>query len=48
MALVPVVNGSFGGLAGFGLLMLAVALACWRLERFCAQQYWGGMREYKQ
>ena len=43
MALVPLV----GGLAGFGLLMAAVALAFWRLERWCAKQYWAGLREYK-
>jgi hypothetical protein len=47
MALVPVVNGAFGGLAGFGVLMLAFGLACWRLERFCARVYWHGLREYK-
>ena len=47
MALVPVVNTAFGGLAGFGVLMLAFGLACWRLERFCARQYWHGLREYK-
>jgi hypothetical protein len=47
MALVPVVNSAFGGLAGFGVLMLAVALVFWRLERWCARQYWHGLREYK-
>jgi hypothetical protein len=47
MALVPVVNSAFGGLAGFGVLMLAVALVLWRLERWCARQYWQGLREYK-
>jgi len=47
MALVPVINSAFGGLAGFGVLMLAFALVCWRLERFCARQYWHGLREYK-
>jgi hypothetical protein len=47
MALVPIVTTAAGGLAGFGVLMLAVALAAWRLERFCARQYWGGLREYK-
>jgi len=47
MALVPVVTGAFGGLAGYGVLMLSVALAFWRLERFCARQYWSGLREYK-
>jgi hypothetical protein len=47
MALVPVVNSAFGGLAGFGVLMLAFALGAWRLDRFCARQYWHGLREYK-
>jgi hypothetical protein len=47
MALVPIVTSAVGGLAGFGVLMLAIGLACWRLERFCARQYWGGLREYK-
>jgi hypothetical protein len=47
MALVPVVSSAFGDLAGFGVLMLAFALACWRLERFCARAYWHGLREYK-
>ncbi len=47
MALVPVVSGAFGGLAGFGVLMLAVALGLWRADRWCARQYWHGLREYK-
>jgi hypothetical protein len=47
MALVPVVSGAVGGLAGFGVLMLAVALALWRLDRWCGRQYWQGLREYK-
>lgn len=47
MAIVPFVSGTFGGLAGFGVLMVAVALALWRLERFCARQYWDGLREFK-
>jgi amino acid transporter len=47
MALVPIVISIAGGLAGFGVLMLAFALVCWRLERFCARGYWHGLREYK-
>lgn len=47
MAIVPFVSSTFGGLAGFGVLMAAVALAFWRLERFCARQYWNGLRDYK-
>ena len=47
MALVPVVTQAFGGLAGYGVLLAAVALAVWRFERWCARQYWEGLREYK-
>jgi hypothetical protein len=47
MALVPVASSAFGGLAGYGVLLLAVALAFWRFERWCARQYWEGLREYK-
>lgn len=47
MALVPVVSSAFGGLAGFGVLMAAVALILWRIDRWCARQYWHGLREYK-
>jgi amino acid transporter len=47
MALVPVVSSAAGGLAGFGVLMLAFGLVCWRLERICARAYWHGLREYK-
>ena len=48
MALIPVVSSSFGGLAGFGVVILVVVLACWRIDRFCARQHWDGMRDYKQ
>ena len=47
MALVPVVSSAFGGLAGYGMLLLALGLALWRAERWCAKQYWSGLREYK-
>jgi hypothetical protein len=47
MAIVPFVSSTFGGLAGFAVLMAAVSLAFWRLERFCARQYWQGLRDYK-
>jgi hypothetical protein len=47
MALVPVVNQAAGGLAGYALLMVALGLACWRIERFCSRQYWYGLREHK-
>ena len=47
MALVPVAETLFGGLVSFGVLMLAVALGIWRVERWCAKQYWHGLREYQ-
>jgi hypothetical protein len=47
MALVPMVSGWFGNLAGFGVLMLAVALVVWRLDRLCRRMSWSGMRDYK-
>jgi hypothetical protein len=47
MALVSVVSSLFGGLAGYAVLMLAVALLFWRLERWCSRQYWQGLREYQ-
>jgi hypothetical protein len=47
MALVPVVDHAFGGLAGYAVLLLAVALVFWRLERWCSRQYWDGLREYR-
>jgi hypothetical protein len=47
MALVPVVSGAFGGLAGFAVLILAVGLGLWRLDRWLARQYWHGLREYR-
>jgi hypothetical protein len=47
MALVPVVNDALGALAGYGVLMLAIVLAGWRLNRVFARGYWYGMRDYK-
>ncbi len=47
MALVPIVSAAFGGLAGYGVLLLALGLGLWRAERWCAKQYWSGLREYK-
>ena len=47
MALIPIVSSAFGGLAGYGMLLLAFGLAVWRAERWCAKQYWSGLREHK-
>jgi hypothetical protein len=37
---------ALGGLAGYLVVLLAVGLGAWRLERWCARQYWGGLSEY--
>ena len=34
-----------GGLAGYGLVLVAIAVGCWRLDRWLSKQYWGGLRE---
>jgi hypothetical protein len=47
MALVPVASSAFGGLAGYAVLLAAVGLALWRLDHWCARQYWHGLRDYK-
>ena len=33
--------GEVGGLAGYGLLLVAVGLGSWRLDRYAARWEWG-------
>ncbi len=47
MALVPIVSSAFGNLAGYGVLLAAIALVLWRLDRLCHRLNWTGMRDYK-
>jgi hypothetical protein len=47
MALVPIVDSAFGNLAGYGVLLAAIALVLWRLDRLCRRLNWTGMRDYK-
>jgi hypothetical protein len=47
MALVPVASDDIGPLAGYVVVMAAVALAFWRINRWCARQYWSGLRDFK-
>lgn len=47
MALVPVVASAFSNLAAYGLLLVAIVLVVWRLDRFCQRISWTGMRDYK-
>jgi hypothetical protein len=42
-----VVADALGGLAGYLVVLLAVALGAWRIDRWCARQYWGGLSEYR-
>ena len=39
------VAGAVGGLAGYLLLLIAVGVGCWRVDRWLSRQYWGGLRE---
>ena len=47
MAVAPAAGRAFGGLAGYAALLLAVGLGVWRVERWCAGQYWRGLRDYQ-
>jgi hypothetical protein len=47
MFLSSIVDDAFGGLAGYVVLLLAVTVGLWRLERFCSGQYWRGLRDYQ-
>jgi hypothetical protein len=38
--------GIVGGFAGYLIVLAAVALGCWRLDRWLARQYWGGLSEW--
>ena len=37
--------GTVGGLAGYLLVLVAVGMGSWRLDRWLARQYWGGLSE---
>ena len=38
--------GQVGGLAGYGLLLLAVAVGCWRLDRWMGKWDAAALRNY--
>jgi len=48
MAAVPVVEHRVSGLAGYGVLLGAVALGAWRLDRWAGRQYWRGLGEHRE
>lgn len=37
--------GRLDGLPGYVLVLVAIAVGCWRVDRWLARQYWGGLRE---
>jgi hypothetical protein len=43
----PVVSDALGGFAGYVALLAVVGIGFWRLERWCATQYWRGLRDFK-
>jgi len=45
--LAPVAGHAFGGFAGYVVILAAIALALWRIDRWCARQYWRGLRDYQ-
>jgi len=45
--LAPVAARAAGGLAGYGVILLAAALGFWRLDRWCSRQYWRGLRDFR-
>jgi hypothetical protein len=47
IALAPTAGRAFGGLVGYAALLLAVGLGVWRVDRWCAGQYWHGLRDYQ-
>lgn len=44
---VPIAGHAVGQLGAYALLLLVLALGLWRLDRWCARQYWGGLREHQ-
>lgn len=47
MALVPIVGSAVSNVAAYGVLLAAIVLGVWRIDRFCQRFSWTGMRDYK-
>jgi hypothetical protein len=47
MRLVPVADEALGAFAGYLLLIFNVTLVIWRVDRWCATQYWRGLQDYQ-
>ena len=37
---------ALGGFAGYLVVLLAVAVGAWRLDRWCSRLHWSGLRDY--
>jgi hypothetical protein len=48
MAAVPFTEHRAGGVAGYGVLLAAVTLGAWRLDRWAGRQYWRGLGEHRE
>jgi hypothetical protein len=46
-ALVPVADHVLGHLAAYVLILLAVSLGVWRVDRWFSRQYWEGLSEHQ-
>lgn len=46
-AAVPLVDHVIGNFAGYVLILVSVAVATWRIDRWCAGQYWRGLKDYQ-
>ncbi len=40
------VAGAVGGFPGYLIVLAAIALGCWRVNRWLDRQYWGGLSEH--
>ncbi len=47
LAVAPTVGDVAGPLAGYAVLLLAVTLGLRWVERWCARQYWSGLRDFR-
>jgi hypothetical protein len=46
-ALVPVTDRLLGHLAGYLMVLLTVGVGVWRIDRWCARQYWRGLKDHQ-
>ena len=42
-----VAAGAVGGFPGYLIVLFAIGMGCWRIDRWLGRQYWQGLREYQ-